>query len=107
MTPLQLDFASVADRNALLDLLIADPRNDRHRTAVLSTIRDNVPVGETFTANTIRALLPHWVHTPVIGATFLLLSRRGVTSFQGLIRSTDPGTHASRIGLWKLNVSPS
>lgn len=104
----QLDmFEAVRERNARLDSLIADPKNDRHRQAVLEAIRDHVAVGERFTANTIRGYLPYWVRTPVIGAVFMVLSRRRITTFEGLTVSTDRGTHAKRIGIWRLNQDPS
>jgi hypothetical protein len=73
-------------------LLLIDPRNTDHVTAVATVIvRD--ALGDSFretTANRWRALLPYWVRPPVVGATVQRMIAAGFLVPTGrYVRSTD------------------
>lgn len=57
--------------------------------------------GATFSANDLRAHLPHGVRTAAVGARFAHARRRGVIEAIGYITSTDPGTHAHPVRTWR------
>lgn len=73
-------------------LLVLDPRNTDHVTAVATVIvRDALgdPARET-TANRWRALLPPWVRPPVVGATVQRMVAADLLVPTGrYVRSTD------------------
>jgi hypothetical protein len=73
-------------------LLVADPRNADHVTAVATVIVHDAlgdPFRET-TANRWRPLLPSWVRPPVVGATVQRLLAAGVLVPTGrYVRCTD------------------
>lgn len=73
-------------------LLVLDPRNTDHVTAVATVIvRDALgdPFRET-TANRWRPLLPSWVRRPVVGATVQRMVAAGLLVPTGrYVRSTD------------------
>lgn len=73
-------------------LLVTDPRNTDHVTAVATVIVHDAlgdPNRET-TANRWRVLLPSWVRPQVVGATVQRMVATGVLSSTGrYVRSTD------------------
>jgi hypothetical protein len=53
-----------------------------------------------FSANDLRPHLAD-VHPPRIGRAFALAQQLGFIEFCGFVKSTDVGTHAKRIGLYR------
>jgi len=64
-------------------------------------IAEHAATGEPFSANDVRPHLPEEVRPAAVGGRFRHAARRGVIRPIGYVASTDPGTHAHPVRLWK------
>lgn len=77
--------------------------SEQVRKAILRWIREN-PEAKVMTANDIRPLLTGLsIHGPVMGGVFSTFVRKHCR-LSGLETSTDVGTHAKRIGKWRITA---
>lgn len=75
--------------------------DDADRAAIDQAIARAAATGLTFSANDVRQLLPPGIRAPLVGARFMAASRRGDIVKVGFTPSTDPGTHAHPVAIWR------
>lgn len=87
-----------AARDAGIDLAL-EAASDWEKALVWQAIEAFAELGQPFSANNLRDLLPD-VRTPMIGGQFTKASIAGVIVRVGIVMSTDEPTHHKPIGLW-------
>lgn len=92
-------------REAGMRQAIEAPANQADRDAVRAAIITAAQGRESLDANDVRPLLPPSVNTAVIGSVFNAMRREGLLTFEGYVKSTDPGTHSKHINQW--GVTPT
>lgn len=95
--------AAVARAQAARDAGVARAERsatDADRDRIDAAIASVAKRGGEFSANDVRPLVPN-VPGPLMGARFLAASRAGRIVKVGYVTSTDPGTHAHPVALWR------
>jgi hypothetical protein len=95
----QLELGQALRDTALAQVEAAS--DEWERAVIDQAIRALADRGRPFSANDVRPLLPPGVRPALVGARFMAASRRLEIVEVGLVRSTDPGTHAKRITIWR------
>jgi hypothetical protein len=96
--------AALFERDAALQL-VEDSSDEWDRAVIDQGIAALNARGLPWSANDLRPLLPE-VRPALIGARFLAAAKRGEMFRAGYVTSTDPGTHARPIVLWRPAVRP-
>lgn len=92
--------AELAKREAFARLDATDWKEEtREIVRVIVETAHRLPL---FSANDVRPLLPAATSTPRIGRAFALARESGFIEWVRDVRSTDVGTHAKRIGEYRL-----
>lgn len=106
MTGQQLTIEQAIDnRNGVLHLIAGDPRRSASVRAVAETIATHCHVGDHVSANLIRPHLPSWVDRNAVGPVFGALVKAGALRPDGMVTSTDEGTHGKSIQRYVLTRS--
>lgn len=80
--------------------VVTEASDEQDRAVIDQAIRAMIERGRPFSANDVRPLLPPGIRSGLIGARFMLASRRKQIRKVNWVPSDDPGTHAHPIALW-------